>query len=58
MTGFVSKVGEAVHTAGEISIVSCNTKPGTAGDQEMIAFPSVAAAINRVGALGCRDDRR
>ena len=48
--GFVAPLGEFVQAAGATLTLSCNTKPGVAGVQDIFACPDVAGAMVRNGA--------
>lgn len=48
--GFVPPLREYVHTAGDKPKLSCNTTPGVAGVQEIVAWPEAAGTIVSVGA--------
>ena len=48
--GFVAPLGELVQFAGESVALSCKTKPGVLGVQEIVAWPEAAGTIVSVGA--------
>ncbi len=51
ITGLVEPLGEFTQFVGEKLNVSCNTKPGVFGVQEMSVKPGAAGTILSVGAL-------
>jgi hypothetical protein len=50
VAGLAEPLSEFVQFAGERLQVSCKTKPGVFGDQEIVAVPGDAGAIVRMGA--------
>ena len=49
VTGLVAPPGELVQVAGDKTHVSCNTKPGGLGVQEIVALSGVGETIVSVG---------
>ena len=49
--GLVAPLGELVQFAGDRTQVSCKTKPGVGGVQEIVGCPAPVATIVSVGAL-------